>query len=308
MFKKLKMFKLINRKIGIKTAILTNTVLFVIILVGGWVLVEQQCTRLETTLFLRGQTESMIGAAVITTLLEEAVDNGVFSINDVFDTKYQVIPGFEPAKYHTVYDAYFDKAAIDLQDSFLKNTDNIYAIAVDINGYCPSHNSVFQKAPVGDPEIDKAGNRTKRIFNDAIGIKAAINIDTGFRQSYQKDTGEQIWDISSPVYVRGKHWGAFRIGISLEKIALAKTSLMKSLAFIMFCIMAISMLSVFLIVNYYIKPLDQLKKSAYAIADGQIDEALSVNIRDEVGLVTESIERLRISLKHMMKRMETEKR
>ncbi len=296
------MFKLINRKIGIKTALLTNTVLFVIILAGGLVLVEQQCKRLETALFKRGQTESMIGAAAVTTLLEEAVDNGVFSINEVFDTKYQVIPGFEPAKYHTTYDAYFDKAAIDLQDSFLKNNDNIYAIAVDINGYCPSHNSVFQKAPVGDSEIDKTGNRTKRIFNDEIGIKSAVNIENGFRQSYHRDTGEQIWDISSPVYVRGKHWGAFRIGISLEMIVLAKKNLVKSLAVIMFCILVISMLSVFLIVNYYIKPLDQLKKSAYAIADGQIDEPLSVKIRDEVGLVAESIDRLRISLKHMMKK------
>lgn len=300
------MFRLINRKIGIKTAIITNLILFVIIVTGGWILIEQQCNRLENELFLRGKTEAKIGATAVATLLEEAVDNGVYTINQVFDTRYRQIPGFEPAKYHTLYDSYFDKSAINLQDSFLENTDNIYAIAVDINGYCPSHNTIFQKAPVGDIEIDRSGNRTKRIFNDEIGIRAATNIEPTLRQIYHRDTGEKIWDISAPVHVRGRHWGAFRIGVSLEKIAQAQKDLMISLGVVMAVILVISIVSVFLVVNYYIRPLDRLKKSAYAIADGNIDEALSIRIRDEVGLVAESIDRLRISLKHMMKRMESD--
>jgi hypothetical protein len=31
-------------------------------------------------------------------------------------------------------------------------------------------------------------------------------------QVYERDTGEKMWDISLPVYVEGRHWGAFRLG------------------------------------------------------------------------------------------------
>jgi methyl-accepting chemotaxis protein len=31
-------------------------------------------------------------------------------------------------------------------------------------------------------------------------------------QTYRRDTGEVMHDISSPIFVRGKQWGGFRIG------------------------------------------------------------------------------------------------
>jgi len=31
-------------------------------------------------------------------------------------------------------------------------------------------------------------------------------------QVYFRDTGEKLWDISAPVVVNGRHWGAFRVG------------------------------------------------------------------------------------------------
>jgi methyl-accepting chemotaxis protein len=61
------------------------------------------------------------------------------------------------------------------------------------------------------------GNRTKRIFDDTTGIKAATNKDKPFLlQSYRRDTGEIMHDISVPVYVFGKHWGAVRIGFKVD--------------------------------------------------------------------------------------------
>jgi len=31
-------------------------------------------------------------------------------------------------------------------------------------------------------------------------------------QTYKRDTGEVMHDLSVPIYVDGKHWGGFRIG------------------------------------------------------------------------------------------------
>lgn len=35
-------------------------------------------------------------------------------------------------------------------------------------------------------------------------------------QAYRRDTGEIVHDISSPIYVKGRHWGGFRIGYRTE--------------------------------------------------------------------------------------------
>jgi methyl-accepting chemotaxis protein len=31
-------------------------------------------------------------------------------------------------------------------------------------------------------------------------------------QTYRRDTGEIMHDLSVPIYVNGKHWGGFRLG------------------------------------------------------------------------------------------------
>jgi methyl-accepting chemotaxis protein len=59
---------------------------------------------------------------------------------------------------------------------------------------------------------DKDGNRTKRIFNDRTGLRAAINEDAFLLQTYMRDTGEVMNDMSTPIVIAGKHWGGVRIG------------------------------------------------------------------------------------------------
>ena len=87
-----------------------------------------------------------------------------------------------------------------------------FAVLVDRNGYLPTHNTKFTQPLTGDVKTDLVGNRTKRIFDHDVGIKAARNQKGLLTQPYERDTGEKMLDISSPVYVKGKHWGAFRIG------------------------------------------------------------------------------------------------
>jgi methyl-accepting chemotaxis protein len=35
-------------------------------------------------------------------------------------------------------------------------------------------------------------------------------------QTYRRDTGEIMHDMSAPIYVQGRHWGGFRIGYRTE--------------------------------------------------------------------------------------------
>ena len=50
------------------------------------------------------------------------------------------------------------------------------------------------------------------MFNDRTGLAAARNTNPYLLQKYSRDTGEQLADLSVPIKVQGKHWGALRVG------------------------------------------------------------------------------------------------
>jgi len=290
-------------KISVKVAVLVNLALLVIIAIGSLYIINQQSRSLEGQLLERGRIESITGAKLIGKVIEEAIDNGVFTVKDAFDKEYVPIPGFDPPKYHTSYDSYLDKAILAMQDEFLKDESVVFAVAVDSNGYLPTHNTRYQRPISGDQQKDLVGNRTKRIFNDPIGLKAARNTEEAFLQVYHRDTGETMWDISTPIYVKGKQWGGFRIGFSLDKTQQAKKELMIKLLTIMGAILALSLVLVFVVVNRAMAPLVHFTRIAGELADGKVDQKIVATSKDEIGQLADVLERLRVSLKTAMDRL-----
>ncbi|MBI4741559.1 MAG: hypothetical protein HY777_08465 [Betaproteobacteria bacterium] len=146
-------------------------------------------------------------------LLEKAIDDGTLSVSQVFDTGYQQIPNTNPPKFHTAYDSLTDKEFPSIQEPILSSNPQVaYAGAVDGNGYFPTHNRKFAQTLTGDYNKDLVGNRTKRIFGDRTGIRAARNTKRFLLQTYMRDTGEILYDLSVPIDVKGKNWGGFRLG------------------------------------------------------------------------------------------------
>jgi methyl-accepting chemotaxis protein len=286
----------INKRIALKVALIVNVILFAVMCIASIFLIWLQNSHLEEQLRNKGISQSMIGAKTIGQIMEEAIDNGVFLVNDAFDTDYRPIHNFTPPKYHTRYDAYLDKAILGVEDEFLSDESLSYAVAVDINGYLPTHNSRFQKAPTGDVEKDKIENRTKRIFDDPIGLKAAKNLVKGFQQIYQRDTGETLWDFSTPIYVKGKQWGGFRVGISLGSIKKAKLQLTISLILAMFIILCVANATILIYINWALIPLHKLTEFAGAMADGDVGYKIEMNRTDELGDLLKVLNRLHYSI------------
>jgi len=147
-------------------------------------------------------------------LLQDARRRGV----DVFDRHYQRIAGSEPPRYHTAYDRAIDEPLTRLLDSVLEAVPGaIYTILVDNRGYAPAHNSRFSLAPTGDPKVDIARVRNKRIFDDPVGARLAANTGAQLFQTYSRDTGEIVNDISLPIYLGPAPWGAVRIGLDYAR-------------------------------------------------------------------------------------------
>ncbi len=293
-----------KRKIGIRVTLLVNIILFIMMTIGGLVIYYQEAELYKQYLIEKGKLASMIGARSVSTVLEEAIDNGVLTLKEIVTTnKYEEIPGFDPPKYHTAYDWYTDKSILALQDEFLKSPDILYAVAEDIKGYVPTHNTRYNKPITGDRKKDLVGNRSKRFFTDPIAMKAVANETPGLLQLYPRDTGEMVWDISSPIYIKGKHWGCFRIGFELGTIKKAQKNLMLYLGITILMILIISICATSVVINSVLRPLGEFTRMASDLADGNVDDKIESKSEDEIGKLADVLERLRVSLKAAMDRL-----
>lgn len=160
------------------------------------------------------------GGDEIRSVLEKAMAEGQLSLDDIFDQNYRLISGTDPQKFHTRFDGYLD-AHIQLYIDQLMEAENVlFAVPVDRNGYLPTHNSKYSRPLTGDPNKDRIGNRTKRIFNDPVGLASAkydgSDGNEALVQIYQRDTGATMMDCSAPISLEGRHWGAFRVGMEVR--------------------------------------------------------------------------------------------
>ncbi len=141
------------------------------------------------------------------------LSTNTLSLSQLFDTFYIPIPNTSPQKYNTQYDKITDKALRTILDKYLGLDKHLlFVVVVDKNGYLPTHNSKYSKPLTSDPDYNAKNNRTKRIFDDRTGLAAAKNTKPFLLQEYSRDTGELLKDLSVPIYIEGKHWGAVRIG------------------------------------------------------------------------------------------------
>ena len=156
---------------------------------------------------------AMEAAKAVGHLFGEAILQGQISEHDLFSRHYSPIPNTNPQKLTSQFDAFTDRVLPALQEKILETMPQlIYAGSVDDNGYFPTHNKKFSHPLTGDYQVDLVNNRTKRIFNDRTGMRCVSNTKPFLLQTYKRDTGEVMHDMSAPIYVGNKHWGAFRIG------------------------------------------------------------------------------------------------
>jgi methyl-accepting chemotaxis protein len=134
---------------------------------------------------------------------------------NIFDQKYREVPGANPKKYKVDYDEEFELKIQGYFDAMvLKFPGGVYALAVDKHGYLPSHHSQFSKPLTGDFQTDVLGSRHKRIYRGSPAeIRRAENVEPFLFQTFVRDTGQVLNDLSVPVIVNGQHWGAIIVGM-----------------------------------------------------------------------------------------------
>ncbi|HUG58470.1 MAG TPA: methyl-accepting chemotaxis protein [Candidimonas sp.] len=153
-------------------------------------------------------------SAACSKLLQQANGRGV----DIFDTQYRRIAGSNPARYHTAYDSAIDQPLMQILDYVLDQLPaGFYTLLVDQRGYCPTHNSRYSRQPTGDLDHDTRHVRHKRIFDDRVCQAAIKNVSGVLCQTYTRDTGEIVTDLSLPFDIGNTRWGAVRIGVDYAR-------------------------------------------------------------------------------------------
>ncbi len=227
----------------------------------------------ETALAIQYVTENDLKAGVIT---EQAL----------FDRKYQLLKDDAKAAnrtYKSAFDNYTDQHWQGIIDAFLTN-DNVLFDTLVANGdsknsgYVPTHNTKYKE-------------RSKRLFNNEMGIKAA-NTQEPLRQDYIRDTGEIAWDFAQPVFINGKHWGAVRLDISLATIDQTVSQRRNSIIVRMLLLTLVITGVIYFLSKYMLsRPLAKIVKATedLAVGDGDLTQRLEVSSQDEIGIMSKHV-------------------
>ncbi len=152
---------------------------------------------------------------------EAAIARAEISESQLFDERYRPIPRTDPPQFLTDYVDFTDRLLPPIQDPLQRSDSRIvFCVAWARNGYLPTHNPEYRRPQGPDPVWNAAHCRNRRIFNDRAVRRVGRNTKAFLLQTYRRDMGGGVFallkDLSSPIYVRGRHWGAFRMGYRPE--------------------------------------------------------------------------------------------
>lgn len=253
-----------------------------------WIQCSQIRTSVEKDLEAKGRSLAKSAAYTLQVLAENDIEHGGITKEQLFDRNYKLIADNAEAKlkkYGSAFDQYTDEHWQRFVDSFLVDSDIVFAIPVAYssdpakNGYLPTHNGVFK-------------DRSKRIFNDATGAAAAANTNPeGLKQVYQRDTGETMWDISYPIFIQGQHWGGYRVAVSIKQAEAKIAAAQKQVIFLMIGILIV-MSAILVIVTGVVvgRPLSKIITAAENLASGDADltTRLALKGQDELGTLAQA--------------------
>ncbi len=144
-------------------------------------------------------------------MLESYYEQGV----NVFDNNYRALnPEGAIVQYMTDYIPPLQNILQPMYDGFLQeNSGFTYAVGITKDGFVPIHHAAVSEPLTGDIEIDNLKSRDKRIyFNGRVEQRRCTHESPFLMQTFIRDTGEILNDLSIPIYVKGQRWGSLITG------------------------------------------------------------------------------------------------
>ena len=302
------MFDAIRRNLSLKITLILTVVSIPPMLLAAYAVTAHETAKFEELVIDNGKIAAATGAKMYGSTLEAGIDAGLFTLRDLLEPEYEEIKGYDfgtNPRFHTKYDYYTDRTVLDFENSIVDTFPSVlYANGGDWNGYVPTHDTRFSAPMTGDKAKDLNGNRDKRKFTTPMHVRAAKNLEPVLVQDYTSDAGKHLWDVSSPIFVKGRHFGAFRVGVSRDSIGEQQSVLLLQIALVFAGLVLITVGAIFIMVRRAMRPLARLSEAADHISSGEeLDKPIKSTSTDEVGRMAKSLNRLRSSLQAAMGRL-----
>ena len=302
------MFDFVRKRLALKIALVMTLISVPLAATTIWLVVTSEMDAAESAILQKGRVAAVTGATAYGQILEAGVASGELKLEDLVDPKYEeiVYPSawkLEARSYHTGFDRFTDGHGIQqIEDSILLDKDFEFASGIDANGYVPTTVGKYQVEPTGDPVHDRLA-RKKRRYNTVNHLVAARHVGAQpLVQPYtQRETGRVLWDVAAEITVRGKHFGAFRVGVSRDQITERGRELAARLALVVGAALTLLIACAVALVQLSMRPLTRLVGRATRLSEDCAGDELNEPIRepyaDEVGQMARALDRLRQSVR-----------
>lgn len=169
----------------------------------------------------------------------------------------------------------------------LSEDENIlYAIVLDKDLRAVAHS-----------DIDKIGIQLEDEGSKIAAVEGKEYVDT----INNEESGIEVLDVQVPLYKKGDHVGALKVGISLELVKAGVRDMIKNSIYILVAAFLIAGLFIILSLGSMIKPLKILTKYADVVSQGDLTQEASIKNNDEIGMLAKAFNTISTNLKNLVK-------
>ncbi|MGB1025435.1 MAG: methyl-accepting chemotaxis protein, partial [Rhodospirillaceae bacterium] len=157
------------------------------------------------------------GARDISKLADDAIRSGRISKEDFMDEDYIPVENTAPQQYNNKACEMTDILFPKVQEKLLQVEGVIFCVAIDRNGFIPTHNHKYTNPQrPGDLAYNTGSCRQRRMWPDRAGLLASHNQAEKLCQTYDRDMGGgktvYLKEVDCPIRVNGEIWGNLRLG------------------------------------------------------------------------------------------------
>ncbi|HKY34301.1 MAG TPA: methyl-accepting chemotaxis protein [Polyangiaceae bacterium] len=202
-----------------------------------------------------GTQNAELGAQTVRYVLDRAVANGVFKLEEVLDKNYTPIPASTPPQFRSSYDFYFDRNVREMQDGFLRASAIKYAYAMTKDGYVPTSSN-------------NALNKTRRGEDLPSG-----QVNETIERLRAREDGVEYYEYAAPIKLNDQLWGEFRVGIPKEYVAQEVDSKVRNTILLTIVVTVFMVVLAYFGINRATRPIAHLSSLAERVAAGDLGAA-----------------------------------
>ncbi len=123
----------------------------------------------------------------------------------------------------------------------------------------------------------------------------------GVPQPSTDNEGRAVYDLAQPIKLKEKVIGEVHVGLSQEAITYRVAEARKGLFFIAILGLIVGFVAVYLLSNFFVKPIQKLTKGVLEIGEGDLESRIPVESNDEFGEIARAFNEITLKFKKAQK-------